>query len=383
MDIQTQKERWLLFSIVLNTLMAIAKLGFGLGFGIAVIVADGIHSISDVVSSLLLFLSIKFAGKKSKRFPYGMHKLEDFAAFIAGVLIVYAAYRIVKGVLLSEEGVVIAHTWLAVGFMFLVLLAQSVFIFFEWRAAKKLSSSGMKADLLDWILDGGMSVVAIIGIILTHFGIPHAQKVAVAVIALGVFHEAFEILKDSVLTLLDASVDPSIIERAKKVIEGYPEVESVDMLFIRKAGSIFIADIILKIHQRDMEKAHKVIDRIEESLKNAIENLKFITIHYEPAQEQVKKVAILVDSKGGVAKRFRDVEAVRVKEFFKDGELMGVYEYRLFDDDKERGRFVRLISWLLRNGINELVFDEEHMQPERRDMLNRLNIKVVPASKSI
>ncbi len=64
-----EKQRWLFFSTLLNAALAAAKLGWGWMMGSTLVVADGIHSISDVFGALLIFLALFFAAHKSERFP--------------------------------------------------------------------------------------------------------------------------------------------------------------------------------------------------------------------------------------------------------------------------------------------------------------------------
>lgn len=373
---QSKKERWLLYSTLLNIVLAISKLAVGILTSTSVIIADGIHSLSDVVNSVLIYVSMKLAGKKSKKFPFGMHKLEDFAALVGGTVIVYAGFEIARSVIFAAGGMVVEHLYIVVIFLFAVLASQAAFAFFEKRASRKLNSPGVKTDLCDWMLDIGATVVAILGVVLSYYKIPYAQKIAVSIIVLIIFHGAYKIIKDAVLTLIDASVDAFIIKKAESVIKSYSEVENIDTLFIRKAGSIFIADIVLQIREKSMSVAHDIVEKIEQDLKNNIEHLQIITIHYEPAKKSYKKIAVFLTNSGSVACRFKEISAIEVKEVDENGTVLNFFKYKNSYIGHSRGYFSKLIVWLVKQNIEEVVFNPDVAESEKMEIFKGLGITV-------
>ncbi len=375
-DNQLKKEKWLLASTFLNFVMAIGKLAVGIFTNTSVIVADGIHSLSDVVGALLIYASVKLAGKKSEKFPFGMHKLEDFAALAGGLAIIYAGYEIVKSVVFSNNQVKINHLFVGVVFLFVVLITQVAFAYFEMKSSKKLNSPGVNTDLLNWISDVGTTIVAILGIVLSAYGVAYAQKIAVIIIVLVILKEAYNIIKDAVLTLLDASVDTSILKKAENIIKSHPEVDNIETLFIRKAGSIFIADIVLQIKAKKMETAHDIVEQIERKLKESIGHLEIVTIHYEPAEKKNEKIARFLTKEGLIAERLRDVAFVEVEERDENGNPINCFRYENPYFEQGRGHSVRLLAWLIKQNINEVIFHPLRMDEEKLELFDNLDIKI-------
>ena len=91
---ERQKSRWMMASTGLNALLSVAKIGWGIYSGSTVVIADAVHSISDVLGALLILAAIRFFRHRSLRFPYGLHKVEDMAALGGAMLVVVAAYEI-------------------------------------------------------------------------------------------------------------------------------------------------------------------------------------------------------------------------------------------------------------------------------------------------
>jgi cation diffusion facilitator family transporter len=378
LNIQKEKEKWLFLSIILNVLLAVSKLLVGFYTNTGVIIADGIHSVSDVVNSVLIYGSIKLSGKKSDKFPFGMHKVEDLAALFGGIAIMYVGYKIADNMIFKSKNTLIENIYLVLGFLFLVLLSQILFAFLEFKSSKRLNSPGVKIDLMDWIADIGATIIAITGIVLSYNNIPYAQKIAVFFIVLMIFHGGYKILKDAVLTLLDASVDVKIIKKAESIVKSFDEIEFVDTLFIRKAGSILIADIVLKIKEKSVDKAHNIVEQLESKLKENIENLTIITIHYEPSQNFSKKRALLLDKDKKQAEKIKDVVFVRIEEIDKMGNILSSNEYQ--NPYKDKGHFMKLIGWFIKIGVEEIVFDRMNIEKDKLELVENLGIKFVQYS---
>jgi len=373
---ENSRELWLKRSVILNILLAVSKLAVGFFSGNRVILADGIHSVSDVISSSFILVSIKLSGKKSERFPYGMHKIEDFAALCGGLIILYAAYIILKEAFLPGKSIAgNINTIYLIIFLLAVLFTQSLFVFFEYRASRKLNSPGVNIDLLDWMLDASSTTLALLSIILHRIGIPHSQRAAMIIISVIIIKEAAGNIKNSILALLDASINPEITEKAKKIILSHPAVSNIQTLYIRRAGSIYIADITLQINERNMEKAHEITDKIEEELKKEIPNLQVITLHYEPAKTPYQKTAILLDKNNQIARRMRDVAKIVIISKTPDGrELSYTVDNPYFGEGK--GHSIRLLSWLIKENIREVVFNPQKMDMHRIELFEHLGIKV-------
>ncbi len=374
--VEKEREVWLKRSVILNIILAISKLTVGFLSGNRVILADGIHSVSDVISSSFILLSIKLSGKKSEKFPYGMHKIEDFSALCGGLIILYAAFIILKEAFSNKNFISgnIDAVYLII-FLLNILFIQALFALFEYKASKKLNSPGVNTDLLDWMLDAGSTSLALLSIILQRIGIPHSQRAAMIIIALIIIKEAVENIKDSIFALLDASISPEITGKAKRVILSHPAVSNIQTLYIRRAGSIYIADITLQLNERSMTKAHEVIDKIEEELKKEIPNLQIITLHYEPVKTRYRKIAVLLDENGETARRMRDVAKIMIISETPDGQKIS-YTVDNPYYGKGKGHSIKLLSWLIKEDVSEVVFKPLKLDSDRLELFEHLGIKI-------
>jgi cation diffusion facilitator family transporter len=374
----TKKQQyWIGASIIFNLILSIAKLLWGLAVGATVITADGIHSISDVIGALLIFLAIRFAGHKSKRFPFGMNKLEDMAAFIGGLAILGAGYGIIRTVFFTKGIKTPEHIVATLIFAAVILFSEAIFYYFERKAGKKLNSPGIKTDALNWLGDMGATVVVIAGIIASYFSIPYAQKIAVLIIILMIFYGAFEILRDASLSLMDASVDSDLLEKAKNIIKNFKEVSNIDRIYIRRSGSVFFADIVLQVKQKNIASAHNLVDNIEKELHKQIPNLAIATIHYEPEKKQTHKIAILLDeSKENIAHSFGKCMWINFVEIDNNGNIVNSKSEKNPVQHGQRGKSIKLAAWLINENIDEIIIRPSDMEQDLQTLFSALGIKI-------
>ncbi len=377
-----EKEYWLLASVFLNIFFSATKLFWGWHFSSTVVLVDGIHSISDVFGAFLIFMALRISGLKSRRFPFGLNKLEDMAAIMGGVAIVFAGYEIIRNTFfihgIKSPSNILGTTLFISG----IIILEFFFYHFEHKAAKRLESPGVKADAVNWLGDIGTSFVVLAGILGYYFSIPYAEKVAVILIVVMILYSAFGILRDAVLTLLDASVDTETIKKARQIIRRFPEVSRTDKLYIRRSGSLLIADIVLQVNQKSMEEAHLLIDKIEQNLYHEIPNLDTVTIHYEPGRKSSSLIAILLDNtQKNIATSFNNTAWIEIKQVGADGKLLhqNIVPNPVINIPK--GKAIRLAAWLIEHKIDKLIFDPEDVEDDLKTLFNALGIEIVGSQK--
>ncbi|ADN08540.1 cation diffusion facilitator family transporter [Sulfurimonas autotrophica] len=367
-----EKKSWLFASTLLNASLAAAKLGWGWFMGSTLVMADGIHSISDVFGALLIFLALFFAAHKSERFPYGLHKLEDMAAFFGGFGILFAGYEIVHSVFF-ESGIQTPTNILSTVLFILVLITiQFIFYFFELKAAKRLNSPGVKADAINWLGDIGAGFIVVVGLIAHQYHIAYAQEIAVVIIVFMIFEGAYDVLKEATLSLLDAA-DIELTKKIKSIILSYSDITEIKRIMVRKSGSVYFADIEVNIDETMMKKAHTTIDKIVNQLHNEIEELEAVTIHYEPQHLPYKTIIELLDENKNISEDFK--HAVWLKIIKKtDEEVLSeqIIKSPVASDGKAKA--FKLVAWMIRNNVDEVVVNKKDIDENILALFETLDI---------
>ncbi|WP_051640862.1 cation diffusion facilitator family transporter [Thiomicrorhabdus sp. Milos-T2] len=372
-----EKQRWLFASVMLNATLSVAKLGWGWMMSSTLIIADGIHSISDVFGALLIFLALLFAGHKSKQFPYGLHKLEDMAALLGGIGILFAGYEIIHSVFFETGVMTPENIWSTVGFVLVVILIQYIFYIYELKAAKRLNSPGVKADAVNWLGDIGAGTIVVLGLIAHHYHVAYAQEVAVIIIVLMIFKGAYDVLKEALFSLLDA-VDTKLDARAYDILIANPDITEIKRLNIRKSGSVYFADIELKILNFNAAKAHKRIDLFVDELHNAIPELEAATIHYEPDHPSYQTIVRLLDSdKEHLSNEFGRSPWLEIIHEESSGEVLSREIISNPTANDSKGRAFKLVAKLLLLNTDKVILSHMDADENIVTLFDALDIELV------
>jgi len=238
-------------SVVTLISIGIVELVMGHISGSVVATADGVDSMSDAMISFIVLIGLRFARRPADRkFQFGYHKVESFAAFIAaiGMIVIgsFIVYNSYGGLIHPEE---IQQPLLT---MVVLAIAGGISLhraFQMRRIANKYNLLSLKTDAKNSIKDGSASVLGFLSVLLaTQFGFLQADAIGGLVIAGFIFSVAYVSLKQSSLILVDAWHNPVSVDYIKRLIEQKFEAEvRVRSIKLRQTGIISRAEIHLEM----------------------------------------------------------------------------------------------------------------------------------------
>jgi cation diffusion facilitator family transporter len=352
-------EKIAFLSILTNLFLATLKCLLALLSGSVAIIADAIHSGTDVISSALVFFGIKISKRHSKTFPYGLYKVENFVSLITSFLIFLAGYEIAKEAFMKGD-VYLRHVPLAMAGILLTTLVTYAFSRYEIKMGKKMNSPSLVADAQHIRTDMFSSVVILAGLAGQNMGLP-LDRIAALIVVVFIFRSGGIILLDAVRVLLDASIDFKTMEKVKELILAEHQVTEVKKLLGRSSGPYrFIeADITMKV--KDLKKAHFISERIERNIRQNISNVDHVIIHYEPEVKELVTYAIpLSSNKKNVFRRFGEAPyfhiftiGTRDKSVVKGETLPNPYV------NEERRKGIYVSEWLVENGVDVVLLKEK------------------------
>ena len=339
---QKLKERWAIGSLILNLSLSILKLVAGLFTGSLALIAEAIHSFSDLVASVISLISVKLAAKKTKEFPYGLYKLENIASVVISIFLFFAAYEIIREAFFSHEEAEIKHVGVAIFVMVIAMISTFIYSRLEIKAAKELNSPALMADAQHIWADFLSSIIVIVGLIGVYFGY-NLDKYAAAVVSLFIIHSGWEIFSSGIKVLLDISLEKDELEKIKKIIYNHPAVVEIKHIRGRAAGSFKFLDIELLLHNYSLRETHKIVDEIEKKIRTEVPNIDSVFIHYEPARQEGLRIAFLVDENNKI-KDFSSAKRVVVVDVSKNYETHISNQIDVEGDEKEIGDIVSKIN---------------------------------------
>lgn len=290
-----------IFSFVVNVFLTIGKLIFGILGNSTAVIADSIHSLTDLVTDVIVLIGVKISCRPAdENHNYGHGKIEPLSTIFISFALVFAVYSIFRSGVESliayfgGSGGTQTPTLWALLILVISIISKEVVFQFSIRVGKKYDSDAMIANAWHHRSDSLSSVAALIGVSLSYFfgGIfVIADPVAAIIVAIFVFKVAIEILLPNLNQLLETSLSVDQIERIREIIAEEEQVLEFHKLKTRKIGNYYAVDLhILVDADLNIIDAHNISTHIENKLLNDFCDKMFINIHIEPFLDETRIV---------------------------------------------------------------------------------------------
>jgi len=277
----------LIWILILNWAVALAKILYGLFSRCASMTADGFHSLSDGASNIIGLIGIRLACQPTDQdHPYGHRKYETFFSLGIALLLFLICFNLFKEGLNRLYRPVTPQIDLRSFVVMIITLAVNVGVMnYEYKKGKLLHSDILVYDSMHTKADIFTSLSVIIALITIKLGYPIIDPIATIMISLFIAYAAFTIVKQSSRVLCDTAP----IVDVKKIVDIVLSIEGVKTCHkVRSHGRP--DDIYLDLHVQvspDMhiDKAHKISYVIEEAIKKGIPEVTDVVVHMEPKEK--------------------------------------------------------------------------------------------------
>lgn len=280
-----------LWGVAVNVFLIIIKLISGILIKSSALIADSVHSISDLTTDFVVLIGTRLSHRPpDATHPYGHKKFETIASqFIAFILIVVGF-----GLLWSAGASIYYHRQYFPGYMMLVIAALSVVakeaLFYTTRKISKFTgSAALYANAWHHRSDSLSSMAVLIGGVAGLVGWGYADQAATVVVALMIMGVAGKIFLEGVVELSEHAADRESILKMEKLLKEEEEISGWHALRTRKLGGELFADVhILLDPQISVLKGHEISDKIEEKIRKALSKPVNVLVHIEPSKTQEK-----------------------------------------------------------------------------------------------
>jgi len=270
-------------SVITLISIGIVELLMGHISGSVVATADGVDSMSDAMISFIVLIGLRFARRPADRkFQFGYHKVESFAALIAaiGMIVIgsFIVYHSYQGFIHPEE---IKQPLLT---MVVLAIAGGISLHraFQMRSiANKYHLLSLKTDAKNSIKDGSASVLGFLSVfIATQFGFLQADAIGGMIIAGFIFSVAYVSLKQSSLILVDAWQNPISVDSIRKLLEEKIEAGvNVRSIKLRQTGIVSRAEIHVEIDgNKPLIEVEMLMQNTEKVIKSNIPNMGVVLV---------------------------------------------------------------------------------------------------------
>lgn len=275
------------FGLLVNACLAIIKILAGVVGNSYALIADGIESTADVLSSSVVWGGLRIAARDpDAEYPFGYGKAETLAAATVSLMLIGAAVAITIEAI--REIVIPHHTPAPFTLVVLVLVVFVKEVLFRkvYAVGVEVGSEAVRADAWHHRSDAITSVAAFVGISVATGGGPGwesaddwAALVAAAVIAWNGQH----LLRPAIAGLMDRSPEPEIRHRIHQIASVVSDVRAVEKVIVRRAGTYYFAD--LHVHAdpaMSLRDAHIVSGKVKSAIRSQLPNVRGVLVHMEP-----------------------------------------------------------------------------------------------------
>jgi len=278
--------------MAVNVALSVIKVAIGLSAASLALIADGIHSLSDIATDVAVLLGLRLGSREpDKSHPYGHGRAETFSGGLVALILI-----VVGGAMIYYATLAIARDEMTIP-RFTVLIAAVISIAAkEWlyRITQKVAiqshSPALYANAWHHRSDAFSSVAVVIGFISLEFGFGHGDQVAAIAVGMMIIWVGVKIVGDTFRELAEAAVDPDTIEHIKEIINSDSSIRQYHKLRTRMVGREVFLDLhILVDPDLAITAAHEIAERLEKTLDEQITRPINITVHIEPDTPELRK----------------------------------------------------------------------------------------------
>ena len=278
------------WGLVVNLVLAIVKLvGGALGQSQS-LVADGLHSLSDLISDAMVLIAAKHAGEEADDdHPYGHGRFETLATVGLGLFLILVALGIAFDAahrVFDEEVKSVPHYFTLAIALFSILSNEGLY-HFTHRVGLRINSKMLIANAWHHRSDAISSIVVLVGIAGAQMGMPILDPIAAVIVALMIAKIGYDLSYHSVLELVDTALEPETVEAIKAKILENEDVLEMHMLRTRRMGHTSLVDVHILVQPKlSVPEGHHISEAVEKSLINSFDDINDVTVHIDPENDE-------------------------------------------------------------------------------------------------
>ncbi len=279
--------RTALISSICNVFVAIGKIVFGVIGNSFALIADGVESTLDIISSAIVWGGLKIAAEPAdSNHPYGHGKAESLAGVIVSMILISAGlgigYNGIQRVLTPDLEIPQIFT---IYVFIAVIITKEILYHYTMSISKQINSTSMKAEAWHHRTDAITTLMALAGVFIAiYYKYPIADGIAGILCGCIILFNGGKVLYASSNEIMDTTASDDLYEKIKEITLAHPEIKKVDNFRIRKSGLQYLLDIEIQVDPDITVLAgHKIAHELEDVLLST-KNLPIIdvVIHIEP-----------------------------------------------------------------------------------------------------
>ena len=293
MDLQNRanaSQKITVIGAIVDFALAVFKVVAGILGNSGALIADGIHSFSDLLSDGVVLYAAKHSAEEADdEHPYGHERFETVATLgLAIILAIVGAGIIFDAFERLFNPSELSHNTLLLGAAALSIFSKEALYWCTLKVAKAYKSDMLKANAWHHRSDALSSIVVFIGILGSLNGYLYLDGAAAIVVGLMVIYIAWELGLGATKELVDSSIDADQVEKLRDSIGRISGVNSVHSLRTRKIGHTISCDVHVQVDPfLSVSEGHIISVSVERVAKECLEDLSDVTVHIDPEDDEM------------------------------------------------------------------------------------------------
>ncbi len=301
------KRRVTILGALVNLVLAVAKVIFGVIGHSQALIADGIHSLSDLISDAMVLVAAKSASRgPDEDHPYGHARFETAATVGLGILL----FMVAGGIMLDAVGRMfdpesLLHPgWLALSVAIISILSKEILYHYTMIVANRLRSNMLRANAWHHRSDAVSSIVVVIGIAGAMAGLPYLDSVGAVIVGVMIAKIGWELGWNSLRELVDTGAKPEMLDEIRNIINSVAGVRSLHLLRTRQMGGKTLVNVHIVVGPKvSVSEGHQISETVRARLKEEVEDVLDVSVHIDPVDDEISDPNIGLPSRDKALER--------------------------------------------------------------------------------
>ena len=274
---------------IVNLVLTALKVGVGIIGNSAALVADGVHSLSDLATDVMVWFAARYGNEPpDKNHPYGHGRIETVTTLVLGAVLgaVGVGFLWSSGIRLQDIGALPQLHPAALVMALLTLAAKEGLFRYTLAAARRLNAPMLEANAWHARSDAASSLVVAAGIGGSLAGYPFLEPLAAAVVGFLILHMGLRLAWKSIGELIDTGLPEEELERLRATIRETPGVIGLHDMRTRRMADRVLCDAHVQVDPRlTVSEGHRVSDAVYLRVRAAHPEVRDVLVHIDPEDD--------------------------------------------------------------------------------------------------
>ena len=289
--------------------LGVAKIAGGYIANSQALIADGIHSLSDLGTDIIVLYAAKHSHREADaEHPYGHGRIETLATVVLGVALVLVAIGIGVDAIdrLFHVERLMQPTMLALYIAMVSVVSKEFIYHYSMRIARKFRSEMLKANAWHSRTDAISSIIVVIGVIGSMAGLNYLDAIAAVGVAVMIAKIGWDLSFQSLRELIDTGLDPERVELIRNTIMDVNGVQALHVLRTRRMGGDALVDVHIQVKPNlSVSEGHHISEQVREQVVKNIDEVSDVMVHIDPEDDEQEASSVDLPLRRDVLKQLK------------------------------------------------------------------------------